>query len=325
MAGVTVATRRGLQLALAAVWLLDAGLQFQPSMFSHGFAHDVVAPAGVDQPGLVAGSVRFAVTAIASHPVLTNAAFGLVQLVLGLCLLVRRTARVALMGSIVWSAGVWWFGEGAGGVFSGHAMLLTGAPGSALLYALVAVVALPRRGTDGLGEPPRRVALVGWVGVWLLGAVLQLLPGQNSAAAVRGTANALPSAFGSAVRHVADGISRHPASLVVLVLVQLAVGLLAVRRGPLRAASCGPGVAAAAVFWVFGQALGALVTGQSTDPNTAPLLVLLAVAVAAIPDRHRAPATHPAKREQLTATQGHLDVAFSLNTGRRHATVHASG
>ncbi len=38
-------TRRGLQLALAALWLLDGALQFQPFMLTRGFAHDVIAPA----------------------------------------------------------------------------------------------------------------------------------------------------------------------------------------------------------------------------------------------------------------------------------------
>ena len=34
----------------------------------------------------------------------------------------------------------------------------------------------------------------------------------------------------------------------------------------------------AAVFWVFGQAFGEIMTGGATDPNSAPLLALLALA-----------------------------------------------
>jgi hypothetical protein len=34
----------------------------------------------------------------------------------------------------------------------------------------------------------------------------------------------------------------------------------------------------AAFFWVFGQAFGQILTGGATDPNSAPLLALLAVA-----------------------------------------------
>ncbi len=34
----------------------------------------------------------------------------------------------------------------------------------------------------------------------------------------------------------------------------------------------------AAVIWVFGEALGAILAGGGTDPNSGPLLVLLALA-----------------------------------------------
>src|SRR5262249_47388340 len=34
----------------------------------------------------------------------------------------------------------------------------------------------------------------------------------------------------------------------------------------------------AALIWVFGQALGEMLTGSATDPNSAPLLALLALA-----------------------------------------------
>jgi hypothetical protein len=57
---------------------------------------------------------------------------------LGVGLLVPRTARLALAASIAWALGVWYFGEGLSGLPSDHASLTTGAPGSALLLALLA-------------------------------------------------------------------------------------------------------------------------------------------------------------------------------------------
>jgi hypothetical protein len=39
-------TRRGIQLALGLLWILDGLLQFQPDMFSRRFATQVIAPAG---------------------------------------------------------------------------------------------------------------------------------------------------------------------------------------------------------------------------------------------------------------------------------------
>jgi len=278
-------TRRGLQLALAWLWLLDAALQFQPFMFTRAFSHDVIGPAGDGQPAPVAASVHFAVTLIATHPVLTNVVFATVQLAIAIGLFARRSARLALVASVAWSAGVWWFGEGAGGLFSGHGMLLSGAPGAVLLYAILAAAALPDRDSDGRGTPPRRVALVGWVGVWLLGGLLQLLPGQNSAGdvagAVRDSADGAPSALAGPTEHLAGVLGQHSVFLVALVALQLAVGVFALRRGATRMASCVVGTAVAVLFWVFAQGVGGLVTGQSTDPNSAPLLVVLAFAAAA--------------------------------------------
>jgi hypothetical protein len=36
-------------------------------------------------------------------------------------------------------------------------------------------------------------------------------------------------------------------------------------------------IVVAAVIWVFGEAFGAILTGGGTDPNSGPLLILLAL------------------------------------------------
>jgi hypothetical protein len=48
-------------------------------------------------------------------------------------LIYRPTVKVALLASFGWSLGVWWIGEGLGGLSTGTASPLTGAPGAALL------------------------------------------------------------------------------------------------------------------------------------------------------------------------------------------------
>ena len=53
------------------------------------------------------------------------------------------------------------------------------------------------------------------------------------------------------------------------------------------------------MFWVFGQAFGEIMTGGATDPNSAPLLALLALAY--WPARAVAPSrayTGPARTEE---------------------------
>ena len=63
--------------------------------------------------------------------------------------------RLALAASIAWSIGVWWFGEGFGGVLSGAASPLNGAPGAVILYALLAVLLWPADREAGRPSPRR--------------------------------------------------------------------------------------------------------------------------------------------------------------------------
>jgi hypothetical protein len=278
-------TRRGLQLALAALWLLDAALQFQPYMFTRAFAHDAINPAGDGQPVFVAAPVHFAGHVIAAHPVAINAAFALVQLAIAIGLVVRRSSRLALIASLGWSASVWWLGEGLGGLASGHAMLLTGAPGAVLIYAVIALAAFPRDTLDGRGEAPGRVAVVGWVAIWIVGAVFQALPGQNSsndlAAALRDDADGVPGWLAHPTRMLAANVDHHAAVVVALIVLPLLIAVAAIVPGVPRIAAATAGGLLATGFWVFGQGFGLLFSGESTDPNSGPLLILLAVATAA--------------------------------------------
>ena len=140
--------RRGLQIALGLMWLLDAALQYQPYMFTRNFVTTVLEPASMGNPALLAGPAAATARIIAHDVVAWNAAFATIQLALAAGLLWRRTARAALQATIAWALAVWLLGEGAGGVLSamaGMANPLTGAPGAAVLVALLALLILPRR------------------------------------------------------------------------------------------------------------------------------------------------------------------------------------
>lgn len=275
-------TRRGLQLSLAALWLLDSALQLQPYMFTTAFARDVIAPTADGQPALVSAPVHLAASLVGAHPVATNLVFALVQLALAVGLCVRRTARLTLFASIGWSGAVWWLGEGLGGLASGHATLLTGAPGAVLLYAMVAVAALPRSGADGRGEAPSGAAVVAWVLTWTAGAVLQALPGQNRpgdiAGVLRDNADSFPGWLAEPARALAASVDHDPAFVVALTLIPLLIAAAAVVPGATRTAAVLAGSLLAVGFWVFGQGFGLPFSGQATDPNSGPLMVLLAAA-----------------------------------------------
>ena len=48
-------------------------------------------------------------------------------------------------GLVAWALGVWWIGEGAGGLMAGGTLSYTEAPGAALLYVLLAMLIWPVR------------------------------------------------------------------------------------------------------------------------------------------------------------------------------------
>jgi hypothetical protein len=245
--------RRALQIALGAVWLLDAALQYQPYMFSRGFP-DMLAMAAAGQPGIVAGPVTLTAQAVSASPAAWNAAFATIQLALAVGLLFRATARAALAGTIVWALSVWWLGEGLGGVFTTAASPLTGAPGAAVLYALLAVLAWPggREERPGRsvadGSPLGRYAKLAWLLLWGGMACLMAM-----------TADQAP-----------------------LVVIAFTVAFAAVAAGVLVPGLTRPALAVAAVaavvIWVTGEQFGAIFSGQATDPNTGPLLILIAAA-----------------------------------------------
>jgi hypothetical protein len=302
--------RRRVQLGLGLIWLLDAALQYQPYMFSRAFATRIIAPAGAGSPGFVARPVTFAAQLMGHHPVPLNALFATIQLALGLGLLWRRTARLALAGSIAWALSIWWLGEGLGGIFAGSASPVTGAPGAAVLYALIAVLAWPSR-----AERPGSVAagsIVGWPGarlawaaLWGSGAYFLLLAPNRAPGALRAVvasaAAGEPGRMAALQRGAATAIGSHsPAASVILAVVfaLIAVGIFVpvVTRPVLVLA-----VLTAAAIGVLGQALGQIMTGHGTDPNTGPLLILLAAAYWPVAERSR----RPARRRPLAASGRH--------------------
>ena len=121
--------RRVLQLLLAATWLLDGLLQYQSFMYTAAFAQMLEGTAA-GNPGVIARPVNWNAALVEHHLVLLNTVFATIQLLLGLGIAYRPTVRLALAASIAWSLAVWWFGEGLGGVLSGAASPVSGAPGA---------------------------------------------------------------------------------------------------------------------------------------------------------------------------------------------------
>jgi hypothetical protein len=190
--------QRGLQIALGLLWLADGALQLQPFMFGRAFVTKVIAPNALGQPKLVAAPVRFAAHLIEPRVALFNAFAATIQLLIGLGLVYRPTVKAALLTSFAWAVGVWWIGEGLGGLLTGTASPLTGAPGPALLYVIAGLIVWPRidpntGGTVSGGILGERGARAAWATLWLGRAALWLLPANRAADAVHDAITAAPS------------------------------------------------------------------------------------------------------------------------------------
>ena len=280
---------RGLQIALGLVWLLDAALQYQPSMFGHSFVTQVLDPSAMGNPAPVASPVMAAGNLIAHNVAAWNAAFATIQLALAAGLLFRPTVKAALAGTIVWALAVWWLGEGLGGLLTGMATPLTGAPGAALLYAVIAVVAWPaprdasRHGSVAAMSPlGGRWANLPWLALWGGFAFLVLQPASRAPLGLHdilaAQAAGEPAWIAGTDRAAAAAVGSHGTVIAILLAIIFAV----IAAGIFMPVAIRPvltlAILAALAIWVVGENFGGIFTGTGTDPNTGPLLILLAAA-----------------------------------------------
>lgn len=278
-------TRRNIQIVLGLLWFLDGLLQLQRQMFTRNFASQIIAPSAQGQPVVISGPIHFATHVILLHPALWDSLFALIQLGLGILILRKRTARYGLLASVAWGLSVWYIGEGLGGLANGSASLLMGAPGAALLYSIIALAVLPARSTKNKEEnrPAAWLAIV-WAVVWLGGATLQLTQGQNTTANLSSMIGGMASGAPGWLAALDNSISRHLSGagesvIVGLVIIQALIGILILFPRRWRMLAVSAGVIVSLCFWTLGQAFGTYYTGLATDPNTAPLIILLGVAV----------------------------------------------
>ena len=281
-------TRRILQLCLGSLWLLDAILQYQSFMFTRAFGQMLAATAP-GNPALIANPITWAASLVEHHGEALNTSFATVQLLLALGIAWRPTVKIALGASIAWSLGVWWLGEGLGSVLTGNASPVSGAPGAVLIYAVLAVLLWP---TDRGNAPAPFVAAraVGarasralWLVLWVSMAYFSLLAANRTPQGLHDTISGMaagePGWLSSIDRFAAATVAQHGLAAAIVLAILLAVIAAGVYLpAPAARATLVLAVVVAAAIWVFGEALGTIFTGGGTDPNSGPLLVLLALA-----------------------------------------------
>jgi hypothetical protein len=279
--------RRALQLGLAALWLLDGVLQYQGFMYTKGFS-DSLAQTAPGNPGWIAAPITWDANLVQHNLALVNTVFATIQLLLGIGIAFRPTVKAALAVSIAWSAGVWWFGEGLGGVLNGGASPLNGAPGAVLLYALLALLLWP---ADRTAPAPFAAArAVGaaaaralWAVLWLSLAYFAMTPENRAPQGVNGMIADMesgePGWVAGLLREAAALTARHglaASSVLAVALIVIALGVYL--PAPAAKAALLLALVVAALIWVFAEAFGAIMAGGATDPNSGPLLILLALA-----------------------------------------------
>jgi hypothetical protein len=283
-------TRRGIQITLGYIWLLDGVLQFQSYMYSHAFLAEVIEPTAKGQPGFIREPILTFAHFYGHDFTLWNSLSALIQCAIGLGLILsRRSVRPALFASFFWAPVVWWFGEGFGTLFSGAPVSpLMGAPGAVFVYFMIGMLVWPDvENADGVpvdgGLLGRLGGMAVWSVIWLDAAVLWVLHVDRSKEAITeqisGQAAVSPHWLATAQSSLAkdlrgDGVTIATVLAILSVLIALGVWTR------LRPAALVIGAALSLLYWIYGQSLGGpFWIGSATDLNSGPLLVLLAATV----------------------------------------------
>jgi len=280
--------RRALQLALGGIWLLDAGLQYQPFMFTKDFVSQVILSSASGNPAVIADPITWSAAVMARHIVVCNAVFATIQLLIAVGLFYRRTAKLALAISILWAIGVWWIGEGLGGILTANASPAMGAPGAAVLYALLALLAWPAdpegirpMPVTTLTRPDGAPAQAVWALLWGSMAGFELLPANRSPGAVHAMLSGMEAGEPGWIRALdgllGNALAQHAATAAIVIAVLCCLAAAAIVSQRLDRAAVIIAAILAAAFWVT-EDFGAMFTGQGTDPSSGPLLIVLAVA-----------------------------------------------
>jgi hypothetical protein len=278
--------RRRLQLVLAGIWLLDAVLQYQSFMFTRAFAQ-MLGGTAAGNPAVIADPITWSARFIGDHVMVMNAIFATIQLLLGLGIAWRPTVRIALGASIAWALAVWWLGEGLGSVLTRGASPVSGAPGAVIIYALLAVLLWPAArdrpapfaaGRAVGGHTARALWLVLWGSLAYFALTPPSRAPQAASSMISRMASGQPGWLAWIDRHAASALSHDGLTVSIVLAVALIVVALGVYLPPSAArATLVLALVLATAIWLA-EGLGGMLTGSGTDPNSGPLLALLAIA-----------------------------------------------
>ncbi len=286
--------RTVLTVGLGVLWMADGALQAQPRLITD-FVSAVLVQVAAGQPHFVRVVVVLGARAWAIDPWVSDLIVTWLQVLLGALIVFggrSRWRRAALWASIPWALTVWAVGEGFGGL-GAHGSWLAGAPGSALLYAVIAG-ALVAPGRWWSGDRPGRIARRALTVLWLLAFTLQAWPtngwwsGPSSVAGYLRRMAAMPQPhwMSAPLWAWAGEVARAPAAWNAIVcLVFLGLAAMWAFWGD-RRWSFAITLGVVVETWWLGQDAGVF-GGAATDPQSGAVVLLALVAYALYRRRRR--------------------------------------
>ncbi|MGB8346474.1 MAG: hypothetical protein WCD86_16435 [Ktedonobacteraceae bacterium] len=287
-----------LRQILGVLWIIDGLLQLQPQMFTMNMVNGVMLVNVNGQPAPIASSLNWIIAMTTQYLTQVNWTITIIQVIIGVGLLVGWRVKWFYALSITWALFVWYGGEGMSLLLTGKASALSGAPGSVLFYALLAIALWPRSTSGSAksqsdGAPRQQRALLSraalrWflAGYWLLAALLQLQPNwwqpeqiSQSIASMTNPGTLSGVIIDPTLRWlstITSGIEGPLNMALIVVFVALASGIALVKTEHIRPWLVAS-IVISVILWWFAQSLGMILTGMSTDPNSGPLVILLAL------------------------------------------------
>lgn len=282
--------KKNLQQSLGLFWTIAGCLQLQPFMFSHNFIHDLAQntmqnTAGI--PNFYTSLIQSSVIFFLHYQLVLNIGFAVLQIFIGLALLFQRAIRFALVLSIPWALVVWVFAQAFGFMIFPQSSMAFGAPGSAILYVIVAFLLWPSRSNnfDSIAASSPlgiRGGIFIWSFIWDGTALLEL---EKSNWAPHGLSAQL--SYQSSIsgihwlsicdHYLAQWLSGYGTIAAFgMLLIQLIVGQASLAVSS-RKIGLGIGILLSGLYWIFFQNFGSIFTGTSPDVNSGPLFILFAL------------------------------------------------
>ncbi len=276
---------RFLRVGLGVLWIIDGILQMQPGMFTRGFVTNVLSPVMSGQPSWIVTLMQGGIHLWMQLFSVSNMMSTLIQLLIGVLLLCTKGLgrTIGLYLSLLWAIVVWAFSEGFGSIFAGSPTILTGAPGSALFYAIASVLLLLPTYVWSTEMISRFVRYMGSVYL-LLATLWQALPssgyfqGSNLSGIFTQASQLTPQpGFLIAVLSAMADVAAAHAIIFNIVLSSL-LAIVAVLWFARNRSLVTLVIALALCFaiWFFGQDFG-IFGGFATDVNSAPIFGLLLI------------------------------------------------